>query len=176
MKKMLFYLAVIGWLLGLTIHIFSIAQIDVEEKIPFIWLLHLGIFVVWLPAILTLRKNEELMALQKSGRLNNLKTKELLRVTFKHTPKWVGYVAIAGLIYAVLNFFGVMVLQKGTADIIDGKYVLHVHDKIIKTLTHQEYHNLIAQKIRGVSGHWIAFYGFAAAILYPFKRKVKEKN
>lgn len=174
MKKTLFYLAVIGWLLGLTIHILSIARIDVEEKVPFIWGLHVGIFVVWVPAILTLRKNKELVALQKSGKLNDLKLKEQFRVTFKHAPKWIGYMAIAGLFYAVLNFFGVMVLQKGTADIIDGKYVLHIHDKIIKTLTSQEYHNLVAQKIRGVSGHWIAFYGLAAAILYPFKRKVND--
>jgi len=176
MKKFLFFLAVIGWTLGLTVHLLSIAQIDVEEKVPAIWFLHVGIFIVWLPAILEMRKNEELKALQKSGKLNDLKPNEQFRVFFKHTPKWIGYLAITGFFYAVLNFFGVMIFQKGTPDIIEGKYVLHIHGKIIKTLTDQEYHRLIALKVRGFSGHWIAFYGFAAAILYPFKRNVKEKK
>lgn len=176
MKKFLFFLAVIGWTMGLTVHILSIAQIDVEEKVPLIWFLHVGIFVVWLSAILVMRKNEELKALQKSGKLNDLKQKELIRVFFKHTPKWIGYLAIAGFFYAVLNFFSLMVYQKGTVDIIDGKFVLHIHGKIIQTLTEQEYHRLIALKVRGFSGHWMAFYGFAAAILYPFKRNIKEIN
>ena len=175
-EEILIFLAVIGWVLGFTVHILSIAQIDVEEKVPSIWFLHIGIFIVWIPAILEMRKNEVLKALQKSGKLNDLKLKEHIRVFFKDTPKWIGYLAIAGFFYAVLNFFGVMIFQKGTPDIIDGKYVLHIQGKIIKTLTDQEYHRFIALKVRGASGHWIAFYGYAAAILYPFKRNMNEIN
>lgn len=59
-KANLFYAAAMGWLLLLVIHLFSIAGIDVMEKIPVARVLYIVIFIVWVPAILQLKKNEAL--------------------------------------------------------------------------------------------------------------------
>jgi len=60
MKTALFWMAVTGWTLGLTVHLLSVFNIDVEDKVPFIWLLHFGIFLVWIPTVSMLKKTGEL--------------------------------------------------------------------------------------------------------------------
>ena len=37
MKKFLFYFAVTGWTLGLIVHLLSIADFDITDKVPFVW-------------------------------------------------------------------------------------------------------------------------------------------
>jgi hypothetical protein len=46
----------------------------------------------------------------------------------------------------------------------------------MRNITEQEYHHYKAATIRGFSGHWVAFYGLAAAVLYPFKRNLKLQS
>jgi DNA-binding XRE family transcriptional regulator len=58
MKKFLFYFAVTGWLIALIVHLLTLADFDAREKVPFIWVLHIGIFVVWLPAVIELKNND----------------------------------------------------------------------------------------------------------------------
>jgi len=43
------------------------------------------------------------------------------------------------------------------------------HGTLIRIITEKEFHHYQANEIRGFSGHWLIFYGFAAAVLYPFK-------
>jgi hypothetical protein len=74
----------------------------------------------------------------------------------------------SGFFYAFINFAFFMIGNIGTPDIIDGKFVLHNHGRIIKNLTEQQYHHYKALELRGFSGHWIAFYGIATAVLYKF--------
>jgi hypothetical protein len=50
----------VGWFLALLVHILSLIDIDVRDRIPFVWLLHIGVFVVWLPVVLDLNKNKGL--------------------------------------------------------------------------------------------------------------------
>jgi len=80
-------------------------------------------------------------------------------------------IAAAGLFYAFVNFLLFMTMQNGTPAFKDGQYYLHNHGKLIRNITEQEYHHFKANLLRGFSGHWIAFYGIAAAVLYPFKQK-----
>lgn len=58
--------------------------------------------------------------------------------------------------------------QPGSPEIQDGQYILQNHGKLIRTITEQEYHHYKANEVRGFSGHWLIFYGFSAALLYPF--------
>jgi hypothetical protein len=58
MKKTLCYLAGLGLVLGLIVHIFSLLGIYIGDKILFILTLHIGIFIVWIPAILELKKED----------------------------------------------------------------------------------------------------------------------
>lgn len=168
MKKNLFYFAVTGWTLGLIVHLLSVADVDVTAKVPFVWVLHIGIFVVWIPAILELRKNEELKAYQQNGRRNKTNPFEVVKIMFSKAPTWLTVIAIGGFFYAFVNFMLFMNASIGSVDIKDGQYILHNHGQLIKTLTEQEYHHVKANEVRGFSGHWLAFYGIAAAVLFPF--------
>lgn len=174
MKKFLFYFALIGWLLGLLVHVLSITGIDVAEKAPFVWFLHIGIFVVGIPVVFELKKNEELQQYQQSARLNGINPIEFFRIIFKETPIWMTIIAGIGFIYAFINFALFFFSQEGTASIIDGQYILENHGEQIKTLTKQEYHHFKATELRGFSGHWILFYGVATALLFKFSGLKKQ--
>jgi hypothetical protein len=174
MKKYLFYFALTGWTLGLIVHILSLADIDVTEKAPFVWLLHIGIFVVWLQVVLDFKKNEELQEYQQSGMLNRMNPIEFFKIIFKETPTWMTIIAGAGFFYAFINFMLFIASQNGTPDIKDGQFILHNHGELIKTLTEQEYHHYKANEVRGFSGHWILFYGIATAFLYKFSGLSKQ--
>lgn len=174
MKKFLFYFAVTGWTLGLILHLLSLADFDIAGEAPFVWLLHIGIFVVWIPTILALRNNEELKAYQQSRMLNRANPFGVVKIIFRQTPTWLTIVAVAGFFYAGINFMLFMSSQTGVPSIKDGQYFLHNHGQFIKNLTEQEYHHYKANEIRGFSGHWLAFYGIAAAVLFPFNRQTRN--
>lgn len=167
MRKVLFFFAITGWTMGFIVHVLAMADYDVAGKIPFFWLLHLGIFVVWVPTIFMLRNNEELKILQQSKKVRPF---ALFKILLKETPTWLRVIAIGGLIYAFLNFLLFAASQGGTPDIRDGQYVILDHGKLIKTITEQEYYQYKANEVRGLSGFWLAFYGFAAAVLFPSKQ------
>ncbi len=176
MKTFLFYFAVTGWTIGLIVHLLSLAGFDITDKVPFIWILHLGIFVVWLPTVLALKQNVELKAYLQSGMRNRMNPFGFFKIIFKQTPTWLTIVAIVGFYYAIINFILFMTSQLGVPDIKDGQYILHNHGQLIKTLTEQEYHHYKANEVRGFSGHWLAFYGVAAAVLFPFSRQTTNTN
>ncbi len=167
MKKNLFYFAATGWVLGLIVHLLSLAGFNITDKVPFVWLLHIGVFVVWIPAIIEMKNNEELREYKKSGVLNRMKPFGFFKIIFKETPTWLKTIAIGGFFYAIINFIWCFIFHLGIPDIWDGEYILHNHGQLIKTLTEQEYNHYKANELRGFSGHWLAFYGFAAAILFP---------
>ncbi|MCX6256402.1 MAG: hypothetical protein NTW49_00640 [Bacteroidia bacterium] len=174
MKNFLFYFAVTGWTTGLIVHLLSIAEFDVTYKFPYIWILHVGIFVVWIPTVLNLMKNKELKEYQQSGILNRMNPIGLFRIIFKNTPSWLTVIALGGFIYAMINFMLFMTSQVGDPDIKNGQYILHNHGQLIKILTEQEFHHYKANEIRGFSGHWIAFYGVAAAVLFPYNSQINN--
>jgi hypothetical protein len=163
--------AAIGLILGLIVHMTSVMGIYIEDKVPYIWSLHVAIFVVWLPAVLELRKNPELKHSDVKTQQNPVK---IFKLIFKDTPRPVMLLSILFLAYAMINIWLVMLTGEGaTADIIDGKYVLHNHGDIVKELTEKEYYRYEASTLRGFSGHWMAFYGLAMGILWP-KKEMKE--
>jgi hypothetical protein len=161
----LFYFAIAGWILGSVVHIASLAKIDVTDKVSFVWVLHVGVLAIWAAMILLLRNEQGFKGLRQDGRANPV---GFSKVVFKGTPAWLVYVAIGGFFYAMLNFILFAVSQRGVPAVWDGQYVLHDHGNLIKNLTEEEYHQSKANEVRGFSGHWIAFYGLAIAILYPF--------
>lgn len=171
MKRFLFYFALTGWTLGLIIHLLSIAGIDIRDKTSFFWILPVCIFVVWVPAIFVLKKNEELKAYQQSGMLNKMNPSGFFKIIFRYTPTWLIVISIAGFFYAIVNFLLFMISQPGEPDFKNGHYILQNQGQLIRTITEQEYHHYKANEIRGISGHLLAFYGLAAAIVFPFKKQ-----
>lgn len=176
MKKWFFYFALAGFLSGLTVHVLSVAGFDVKERIPFVWVLHIGIFLIWLPVILELRKNEELRSLQDSGSIRSLNPKVMFSILFKNTPRWLIILIICCFVYAVINFVLFIISGPGNVEMRNGQYTLESNGKTIAVLTESRYHYYRSQQLRGFSGHWIAFYAAVLGILYPMIFGSKKRN
>lgn len=91
-------------------------------------------------------------------------------------PLRSGMVGFSGEVFSVRVSYSNsrLVHRGGSIGIRDGQYILHSHGKLIRTITEQEYHLAQANEARGFSGHWIAFYGIAMVIWYPFWRGKRE--
>ena len=176
MKKFLFYFAFTGWILALIAHLISLAGFDITEKVPFVWILHIGCIFVLSLAILNRKKYDDTSDFKESVLLEKLNDIGLYTISFKHTPNWMRLITIGGLIYAFFNFMSFMYTQPGSPEIQNGNYVLLSHDQPLKTLTKQEYHHYKANEIRGFSGHWIAFYGIAVSLLFPSDLATRNKQ
>jgi hypothetical protein len=90
-RKIFFYIAIIGWVFGLIAHLLSIAG----HTYSLFWILHLGIFVVWTPAVLYLSK-EVKQTDGITGLYNFIRSVS--------PPKWLIIIAALGFVYAIINF------------------------------------------------------------------------
>ena len=171
-QKTLYYIAISGLTLGLIVHLTAlIADYDLRQVVPFLWILHIGIFVVWIPMVLLLKGKDEL---QQFYNYYNFNQSEYFKIIFKNTPTWLKIIAFGGMGYAGLNFILFIVSQPGSPSIENGKYILSNHGQLISILTKKEYLHYLANETRGFSGHWIAFYGIASAVLYPSNEIIEE--
>ena len=172
MKKILFYFAIIGWIISVFVFVFSLLGVDVEDKLPFTWILHIGIFAVWAPTVYYLWRNPELREYRFS--LSNII--DFFKIIFKQTPLWLIILAAVSFVCPLFVVFSPLFDFYGIAGVVDGQYVLHNHGIIIKTLTEQEYHSYFAREFAGFSGMWMAFYGVASALLYPWSKRPNKNN
>jgi len=124
-------IAAAGLVLSLTVHVGALAGLPN----PFgkaAWSLHLGIFIVWIPAVIVSQRMAKGAARQ-----------DMWRMALRGCPKWMKYSTYALFGYAVLSFVLFFVSTVGKkADEVEA--------------------------LRGFSGHWMAFYCAAMAMLYSF--------
>ena len=147
-RKIFFYLAIIGWCLSLIVHIYSIAGVNIEDEYPYIWLLHIGIFVVALPGLISMKKNETYKEFKNSGNLF-MSPVIFFKIIFGKTPIWLMVIAAACFIYTFINS-------------LSGFGFMDTNDE--------------ANITRMFSGHWLALYSIAAAILYSYEKKEKSDS
>ena len=102
----------------------------------FFWMLQVCIFVVWIPAVLVSIK-----------RVGNTRRQDYWKLVLRGAPEWMRYMVYGFFGYAMLNFaiFFFQAPQGGRGG--SGA-------------------NPPAVAWRGFSGHWMAFYSAALAILY----------
>jgi hypothetical protein len=103
------------------------------------WMLHTGIFVVWLPTVLMARPL-----------VGNINRKDLWKIVLKDSPGWMRYLVYGFFGYAGVNFLFFM----------------------SKTPAGGSGANPAAAVWRAFSGHSMAFYSAALAILYSAARTV----
>jgi hypothetical protein len=157
MNQLLALTALLGLLASFAVHVAALCGVDVQARWPFVWVLHLGLFLVFFPFVISCRK-----------RLGPRPSLAELRAIFPH---WIVVLAMVILAYAVLNFvLFIMATQGGNPDIRDGKHVLLNHGKLVRELTASEYSALRANEVRGFSGHWLVFY------FIPFAYFMFRKN
>lgn len=149
--------ALVGFIVSLVVHVSAILGVDASARIPFVWLLHLGVFVVCIPLVLSIQKV-----------FGPRPTIAQVRAAF---PGWVVALGVAVLAYVVVNFLlFVVAADAGSPSIRDGKFVLEDHGRFVRELTSIEYTAFKAKEVRGVSGHWLYFYYMAFAY-FMFRRQ-----
>lgn len=137
MKKILLTpfiaLSAAGLILSVIVHIAALSGNQVPYG-NFVWGLHGGIFIVWLPAILV-----------SFSSTKDFKQKDFWKAALRGCPPWMKYMTYFFLGYAFVNFaifiFSTTGMAKGTSP-------------------------STATELRGFSGHWMAFYSAAMAMLY----------
>ncbi len=141
------------------VHIASLSGIDVAASFPFVWSLHVGIFVVFIPFVFLSRK-------EFSARPSF----QQIRAGF---PGWVVAAGLVLFAYAIANFLLFMAATEGgNPSIRDGKFVLLQHGHLIREITSSEYRSFKVNELRGFSGHWLVFYFLPFA--YFMFHKTKE--
>jgi hypothetical protein len=150
-------LALLGFILSLTVHIASLFQIDVAQHISFVWVLHLGVFVVFMPFILICRKL-----------FGNRLSPNFLQDNFSIQVIILGKLI---MFYAVINFILFMIQSEGASpSVLNGKFALTNHGKLVREITENEYHLFQARVLCGFSGHWLIFY-FVPLVFFLFRKK-----
>jgi len=148
--------AAVGFLASLLVHIAALFGVDVAARLPGVWLLHLGVFAVFVPFVLFARRD---FGAQPS----------LLRISAA-LPRWVVVLGGAIFAYAIVNFIIFIAgTQGGSPTVQDGKYLLLNHGKLIREITAGEYAAFKANEVRGFSGHWLVFYFAPAAYFLGWK-------
>jgi hypothetical protein len=125
----------VGLFVSLWVHLGAVMGKRVAPEACF-FMLHIGIFVVWIPAILVAQRL-----------VGNVNRRDLWKVVLKDSPDWMRYMVYGFGGYAILNFLLFMTKAPSGGN-----------------------GNPPAIVWRGFSGHWMAFYSAALAILYAAAR------
>jgi hypothetical protein len=142
--RTLAFLALCGLALSAVVHIAGYFGIDVQSAWPSVWLLHVGIFIVFIPMVLV--ASSESQAERNYGYFPGLSLS---------TGISMGVLAT----YATINFFIFAgESMNGSAAMHNGEFVLEHRGKIIRTLSSEEFKDRRAAEVRGMSGHWLLFY------------------
>jgi hypothetical protein len=159
MNRFLGFAALTGLVLAAVAHVCALAGIDVAERVPSVWLLHIGVFVVFIPFVVSSRK-----VLGKQPSLVDMRAL---------VPGRVFAVGLAVFIYAIINFVLFAVATQGGNPVVEaGQYLLKSHGHLIRELSRPEYEALRANELRGFSGHWLFFYFVPFAYFMFGKRPV----
>ncbi len=126
-------LSAIGLAVSLWVHLGAVMGRRVAPE-AFFWILHLGIFVVWVPVVFVAKR-----------RVGNMNRKDFWKAVLKGSPEWMRYMVYLFLGYATVNFALFFIKVQGGSG--GGA-------------------NPPAIVWRGFSGHWMAFYSAALAVLY----------
>jgi len=109
----------------------------------FAFVLHIGIFVVWIPAVFAANRL-----------VRNVPRKDFWKAALRGCPDWMKYMTYAFVGYAILNFAFF----------------------ISSAPTQGRGGPMSPEDVRGFSGHWMAFYSAALAILYSAAQVWDERE
>ncbi len=148
-------IAAIGFFASLGVFAYSYTGDSISRQFPPVWLLHIGIFVVWGPAVFFVHR------VVKGGLVLDL---------LASFPKLL-YAAAVALMLAVPVF------GSGTVSSLDGApeehlmgYVLNDHGHM-RDITREQYLQAKALWDRGFSVMWLEFYGLSALFWLGHREK-----
>lgn len=135
--------ALLGLVASLIVHVLSLTGV-LPPTGEYTWGLHIGIFVVWFPAVILM---QQLMPDKK-----NFNQKDVWKVALRGCPPWVEKAIMGLFYYAIVNF------------------VVFFFFAVKSPPASRETPDLF----RGFSGHWMIFYGVAAAVFYSAMHATDE--
>jgi len=160
----IFIMALVFFTLSFAVHLSTFSDYNIQKDLPYIWVIHVCIFALLLPLLLSLNKYD--------------KNKDFM----DSTPPWFKSLWALFLIYALLNFIVTLFVLKEGCDssIIDWKYYLTSKSNIVREITREEYEKNKIYDVRLFSGHWMFFYIFIAGTAYSVisdgTRKTKKSR
>ena len=86
------WISAIGLVVSLWVHLGAVLGKRVAPE-SFFWILHIGIFVVWLPAVFT-----------SASIAKNVRPKDVWKVVLKGSTPWMRYMVYVFFAYAIVNF------------------------------------------------------------------------
>lgn len=134
-------LSAIGLILSLIVHVSALLGLP-SALGESAWALHMGIFVVCLPAALVSRRLTR-----------DFKRKDFRKAALRGCPQWMRWMTYGFLGYAIINFITFIAFSDKGGSGSDTP----------------------AAVFRGFSGHWMAFYSAALAVLYSASQ-VRERD
>jgi|SRR5579871_473396 len=153
-KRVLGGIAVVGFGASLVVHLLTVAGLDVSERMPYVFGPHFGIFVVFLPFLISSD--------------SNFHRRPSLGDIISGAPTWSSILIVLLLAYGVVNFLVCgRLMEGGGAEIVNGEYVLANHGKVLAHIGETEYHLRRAYELRMFSGGWLLFY-WVPAVYFLF--------
>lgn len=157
-------LALLGFVLSLTVHVASLFHINVAQYFPFIWWVpHIGIFVVGMPFLLGFRTLFD-------------QTSESSKEEFSDYLMILGMFMFFYIFINLMLFFTYEITAFGWTQpsVVEGKFVLldniHHKGKVIREITENEYRLFQTQGLRFASSMWLFFY-FVQLAFFLFRKK-----
>ena len=152
--------AFIGFLLSLAAHLSTFRSVNLIEQFPFVWALHVGIFIVFIPFILQAKK---LYGKQNNGR-------QFFKDYMSALPLYAKIVVYTVGAYAVFNFVTGIISSEKTGNVteVNGKYMIAKEKREVSKKEFEESQRLT---LRMFSGHWMMFYLIPAFYFLTPKRR-----
>lgn len=146
------WLAWLGLLASLAVHLSTFFPGGASAEWPGWFVLHLGVFVVFFPAVLMLARR----GLRKDFSWLSPPARTLLLLAF---------------LYTFVNF-GLFMARSldGSPATVDGRRVLKQRGSTLRELPEPEYEYRQRLIVRGFSGHWMFFYLFSILVLTSRRR------
>jgi hypothetical protein len=157
-------ISAVGLVISEIVHFSTYFGFDPQELGPSVFLLHIGVFAVMIPAILL-----------QNGSSNRRGNSKSLKNQFSHAPRWMSHAAGVLFAYAIVNFIvSILLLSsfsgKSPTRQPNGTYTVR-RDGTTVPITSAEYHRFRSVEIRLFSGHWMMFYAFATTAMLSAIRK-----
>lgn len=162
MDRLIGIAALVGLTCAVAVHVLTFISVRIDPDMPQVWLLHLGIFVVFLPLVVSLRRTYG----------QNLSKAQLCSIL----PRWANTLVLLTFAYVFVNFVLFFLrTEGGSPEMRDGLYVLQSHGKVIRELSYVEFKLYHAYVLRGFSGHWLVFY-LVPSLYFLVRRNNQEAS
>ena len=174
--RIVYPVAVCGFAVAAVLNAITWLPIDVSGLTP-VWVaLFIGIFPVWLVAILVISPEaRDSWATQGPRRWYQARRSLSWRQIVRGVPPWMLAVGVVVVVYVFANFFASIALLPGQPEATGGQYYFDVHGRHVATDL-PGYLEGLRREMRIFTGHPMVFYGVAALVMYGRRRPLATRE